>query len=275
MTPFQTSNPALATDSSNPFAFRDAGAMEAITQTATMAGVIQKTTFLVTLAMAAGVGGFMVFKAYPATLWVGSIAAFVITLGIFFVMRGNPMRAIWLAPLYALVQGALLGGVTGIMEQLLIARLGTSVPGGLAFQALVVTGGAMGATLILYRAGILRPTQRFKAVLGAATLGIMITYLISFALSFFGISMPFISLASTMESGTVGLIGLGLNLVILVIASLTLVTDFGMIEDQVNAGAPKRMEWYCGFALLVTLAWIYFEAVKLIVRLAMIFGRRN
>ncbi len=274
MTTFQTSNPALAVDGSNPFAFRDGMALDQ-RDTATMGGVIQKTALLVGMAMAAGVGGYLLFQAFPAALWVGSIAAFVVTLGIFFVMRGNPLRAVWLAPIYALVQGALLGGVTGIMEQVLISQLGKTVPGGLAFQALVVTGAAMASMLVLYSAGILRPTRRFNAILGAAVLGIMFTYLASFVLSFFGMNMPFISLGSTLETGRAGWIGIGLNLVILVIASLTLVTDFGMIEEQVKAGAPRRMEWYCGFALLVTLAWIYFEAVKLIVRLAAMFGRRD
>ena len=88
-----------------------------------------------------------------------------------------------------------------------------------------------------------------------------------------GIQLPFISLGSTMATGMSGYIGLGLNLFILGIASFMLIFDFKLIEDKVNAGAPRYMEWFCGFALIVSLAWIYFEAVKLVLRLSSLFGR--
>lgn len=273
----QTSNPVLNNTEAfrNPFAYND-GAL-AKSDVCTMSGVIGKTSFLVTLAMAAGVAGYVVLgpQGYaPQMMWIASITAFVVSLGIFFVMFGKPQLAKFFAPVYAITQGVFLGGFTGFAEQML-ANMGRSVPGGLAIQALVVTFGAFGAMLILYQARIVRPSRRLGAVLGVATLGIALTYLLSFVLSFFGIQMPFISLGSTLATGKVGLIGLGLNLVILGVAAFSLVMDFGQVEANVESGAPKYMEWYCGFALLVTLAWIYFEAVKLIMRLAMLFGRRD
>ena len=93
--------------------------------------------------------------------------------------------------------------------------------------------------------------------------------MISLILSFFGMGVPFISVFTTPMEGTGMWIGLGINLFILLIASLMLIIDFGIIEQRIKAGSPKRMEWFCGFILLVALAWIYIESVQLIARLAM------
>jgi uncharacterized YccA/Bax inhibitor family protein len=112
-------------------------------------------------------------------------------------------------------------------------------------------------------------------VLSVATLGIMLTYLVSFVMSLFGASMPFLSIGSAMEGGNAALIGLGINLLVLVVAALWFVVDFRQIEEMVAAGAPKQMEWYGAFGLIVTLAWVYLEALKLAFRLAMLFGRRD
>jgi len=113
-------------------------------------------------------------------------------------------------------------------------------------------------------------------VIYTATAGVMMIYLISFVLMIFGgPTLPFITLGSAFQGGTPALIGLGLNVAILGLASLWLVIDFKTVEDQVNAGAPKYMEWYCGFALLVTLAWIYYEAVKLAFRVAILLNSRD
>ena len=94
-------------------------------------------------------------------------------------------------------------------------------------------------------------------------------------MSMFGAQMPFLSLGSAMEGGNTALIGIGLNLLILGVASLWLIIDFGMIEKQVKSAAPKQMEWFCAFILMVTLVWIYLEAVKLCFRLAILFGNRR
>lgn len=104
----------------------------------------------------------------------------------------------------------------------------------------------------------------------------MIVYLISWPLGLlFNIDLPFIGLTSAFGQGWTPLIGLGINFLILGLASMWLIIDFGMIEEKVQAGAPRHMEWYCGFALLVTLAWIYYEALKLAFRLAILLGGRD
>jgi uncharacterized YccA/Bax inhibitor family protein len=127
----------------------------------------------------------------------------------------------------------------------------------------------------LYHFKILKPTKKFKAVVGVLTLGIFLTYLISFVMSMFGAQMPFLSIGSALQGGQAAYIGLGLNVMILGVASLWLIIDFGMIEKQLNDGAPKHMEWFSAFILMVTLVWIYLEAVKLCFRLAILFGRKR
>ena len=139
----------------------------------------------------------------------------------------------------------------------------------------VITISILVAMLALYSFRILRPTETFVSVIKVATAGIMITYVLSFALSFFGVALPFVSLGSAFAGGTAALIGLGINVFILGVASMWLIIDFKLVEERVAEGGPKYMEWYCGFALLVTLAWIYLEAVKLVIRLAVLFGGRD
>ncbi len=107
------------------------------------------------------------------------------------------------------------------------------------------------------------------------TLGVMITYGLSWILYLFGASMPFVSLNSALQGGTPALIGIGLNVLILGIASMWLIIDFKLVEDIAARGEPKVIEWYGAFGLMVTLAWIYFEAVKLVFRLALLFGSRD
>ena len=112
--------------------------------------------------------------------------------------------------------------------------------------------------------------------MSVATLGIMLTYVLSFLMALlFGASLPLISLSSAATGGTMAWVAVGINVLILGIAAMWLIVDFGMIEQRIAAGGPRSIEWYCTFALLVSLAWIYFEAVKLVFRLALIFGNRD
>jgi uncharacterized YccA/Bax inhibitor family protein len=94
-------------------------------------------------------------------------------------------------------------------------------------------------------------------------------------LSLFGVSLPFISIGSAFEGSTPALIGLGINVLVLGLASLWLVVDFRVIDDAVQAGAPREAEWYLAFGLVVTLVWVYIEALKLAFRLAAMFGGKR
>lgn len=276
---WQSSNPILA---NNDDAFSQyygnksflAGA-EAKSNVTTLQGVVNKTAILVGIAVACGAIGYSVFANYPQVYWISGIASLVICLGIGMVLRGKPSLAPIYAPIYAVTEGVFLGAFTAIADSILASR-GLAVAGGVGVQAFIVTAAVMTSMLLLYKARIIRPTETLKSVICVATGGIMLAYLVSFALSFFWQPLPLISFYSAVNSsGPIGFLGLGINLFILGIAALWLVIDFKEVEDRVADGSPKYMEWYCGFALLVSLAWIYYEAVKLIVRVAVLLGDRK
>lgn len=267
----QSSNPALQNDQ----AFQELrGIFAGQADVATLQGIVNKTGILLLLAVSAGAGGYQLVATMPSIMWISAIAAFGICLGVYFVIARKPAMAKVLGPVYAIVEGCFLGALSGALDRTL-AQMGYAVAGGVAVQAFVITISILLAMLALYSFRILRPTRRFTAIVSVATAGIMLTYLISFGLSFFGMSLPLVSLNSAFAGGTAGLIGVGINVLILGVASMWLIIDFGMIEQQVARQGPKTMEWFCAFALMVTLAWIYLEAVKLVFRLAILFGNRD
>ena len=112
-----------------------------------------------------------------------------------------------------------------------------------------------------YRSGLIKPTENFKLGIVAATGGIAIVYLISFIMSFFGSGMGIMSIQNA------SLMSVGFSLVVVVIAALNLVLDFDFIEEGAEKGAPKFMEWYGAFGLLVTLIWLYLEILRLLAKL--------
>ena len=265
-------------DSSNPAIgdqFHDAfdGVMQPADRT-TMNGVIAKTGMLSAIAVGAGsiCYGLTVGNMGVATItWaVGMIASLVV----FFAVRTKPARAKVFGPIYALGMGGFLGSLTSMLDQILAAQGISTMPLGL--QAFIITGSLFFSMLGLYRAGLLKPTRRFTAVLSTVTLGIMVTYAISIVLSIFtDMSIPFISLNSAFEGGAAPLIGLGVNVAILLVAALWFIVDFGEVEAAVKTGAPKVMEWYCGYILLTTLVWVYYEAVKVAFRVAILLSDRE
>ena len=270
---WETSNPALRNDE----AFRQLqGVFEAgrAANVATVQGVVNKTAVLALLAVAAGAGGSALVASMPSLLWITNITAFVVSLGVFFVIARRPEAARVVAPVYAIVQGAFLGAFTGVVDQAL-ASAGAAVTGGVGLQAFIITASILVAMLGLYKAGIVRPGKLLVSIVSVATAGIMLTYLASFILSFFGVALPFVSLGSAFAGGKMAMIGVGVNVVVLGVAALWLVIDFGMIQERVAAGGTKAEEWYCAHALMVSLAWVYFEAVKLVFRVAMILNRRD
>ncbi|MDA1008474.1 MAG: Bax inhibitor-1/YccA family protein [Planctomycetota bacterium] len=266
-----STNPVLA-DASLSNVLR-AHRNEAMQGVATVQGIVNKTTGCVILATLTGVGGYALATEFPAMSWVIMIVASIASLIVFFTLARTPERCAIGAPMYASIQGVALGAITWVFESILAAQ-GGSVMGGLALQAFVITIALMLAMLGAYRMGLIRPTARFKAFMSVATIGIALVYLVSFILSMFSIHMPFISMGSALEGGTPALIGIGLNVLILGIAALWFVIDFGKIEEAVNSGAPSSMEWFLTFGLIVSLAWVYLEALKLAFRLALM-GRRN
>ncbi|NDQ57908.1 MAG: Bax inhibitor-1/YccA family protein [Acidipila sp.] len=158
------------------------------------------------------------------------------------------------APAYALLQGLVLGGISALLE--------VRFPG-IAIQAVGLTLGTLVCMLLAYQAGMVRATENFKLGVVAATGGICLLYLVTMGLGFFGVQVPQIYAA--------GPIGIAFSLFVVVIAALNLVLDFDLIERGAAQGAPKYMEWYGAFALMVTLIWLYMEILRLVSKLR---GRR-
>jgi uncharacterized YccA/Bax inhibitor family protein len=151
------------------------------------------------------------------------------------------------APIYALLEGLVLGGLSATIE--------LRYPG-IAIQAVGLTFGTLFVLLMAYRSGLIKVTQKFRLGIVAATGGIFFFYLAEMLLGFFGIQFTSINGA--------GPIGIGFSLVIVAIAALNLVLDFDFIEQGVQVGAPKYMEWYGAFGIMVTLVWLYLEILRLL-----------
>lgn len=272
---WNSTNPALANDDAF-HQFYGKAMMDRRADVATLQGVVNKTAILSIIAVAGGMLGYWLLSTRQitgSTLMIGNLVGLVVVFGVYMGIYRQPKNAVFLAPVYAIVEGVFLGMFTALAEWLL-AQKGIKVPGGVALQAFIITAACLGSMLALYSMGILRATDTFKRVILTATMAIGVTYLISFIASFF-VQVPFITMWSAAnETGGAAWIGLGINLLILAIASLTLIIDFDMIEKQLKSEAPKYMEWYCGFALLVTLAWIYYESVKMVIRIASLLNKR-
>jgi uncharacterized YccA/Bax inhibitor family protein len=148
----------------------------------------------------------------------------------------------------------MLGGISSLFERM--------YPG-IVMQAVLLTFGTLGSLLLAYTSRLIRATENFKLGVVAATGGVALFYLVSMILGFFGVQIPMIY-------GS-GLIGIGFSAVVVVIAALNLVLDFGFIEQGAAEGAPKYMEWYAAFGLIVTLVWLYMEILRLLSKLQ---GRR-
>jgi uncharacterized YccA/Bax inhibitor family protein len=176
----------------------------------------------------------------------GAIAGFIVAMVLCFKHSWAPV----LAPTYALLEGLFLGGVSAMYA----ARFG-----GIVFQAVALTFGTLFALLAAYQCGFIRATEKFKMGIIAATGGIFVVYLVSMVLGFFGVQIPGIF-------GS-GMVGIGFSVVVVVIAALNLVLDFDMIEQGARSGAPKYMEWYGAFGLMVTLVWLYLEILRLLSKL--------
>lgn len=239
----RSGNPALTADTFtrvSPFAADDS---------MTITGTVNKTAMSLAVLMVAAM--YVWGKGAQGQLpmfwvWGGVIGGFVMALATAF----KPVWAPYTTPLYAALEGLALGGISYVFEQ--------TYPGIVA-QAVFLTFGTLGALLFAYRSGLIRATENFKLGVFAATGGIGLVYLLSFVLGFFGISVPLIH-----SSGTFGIL---FSMFVVVIAALNLVLDFDFIEQGAERGAPKYMEWYGAFGLLVTLVWLYLEILRLLTKL--------
>jgi uncharacterized YccA/Bax inhibitor family protein len=161
-----------------------------------------------------------------------------------------PRISPWTSPIYAVLEGLALGGISAVFEY---------IYPGIVLQAVTLTMGVLVFMLMLYASGMVTVSEKFKVAVIAATGAIALTYLVTILLGFFGITVPYIH-------GS-GVIGIAFSVFVVVIASLNLLLDFDLIAQNAARGAPKYMEWYCGFGLLVTLVWLYLEVLRLLAKL--------
>ena len=218
----------------------------------TLAGTVNKTGML--LLMAVLTATFTWYQvSTPAGivgagpyLWGGMIGGLVLALVTVFKKEWSPVTA----PLYALVEGFFLGAISAMFNHMYE---------GIVMQAVLLTFGTLFALLFVYRTGLIKATENFKLGVAAAPGGIFLVYMASIVLGLFGIQIPMIH-----ESG---IVGIGFSLFVVVIAALNLVLDFDFIETGAEQGAPKYMEWYGAFGLMVTLVWLYIEFLRLLAKL--------
>jgi uncharacterized YccA/Bax inhibitor family protein len=239
----RTSNPALNEKVFTAIPYYGENAM-------TIGGTVNKTGLLLILAVLSGS-----FTWHQATQnaegvlpWVlgGAIGGFIVALVTIFKKDWAAVTA----PIYALLEGLFLGAISALLE---------AQYKGIVSSAMILTFGTLGTLLIAYRMGLIRATETFKSIVMAATGGIALFYVIAFVMGLFGASVPLIHNATPM--------GIGFSVVVVIVAALNLVLDFDFIEQGAASGAPKYMEWYAAFGLMVTLVWLYLEILRLLAKL--------
>ncbi len=221
------------------------------TETMTIEGTVNKTSISLLLLILSA--SYTWINPSPGLMMLGFIGGFILALVTIFKKIWAPFTV----PGYALLEGLALGGISRIFE--------LQYPG-IASQAIFLTFGILAALLFAYKSGIIKPTENFKLGVFAATGGIAIMYLISFIMSFFGSGL------SLMNPNNASMMSIGFSMFVVVIASLNLVLDFDFIEEGAERGAPKYMEWYGAFGLLITLIWLYLEILRLLAKMQ---SRRN
>lgn len=241
----RTSNPALT----EALFQKQAGPSVAGASTMTVSGTVNKTFLLLLLALGTATWTWSMYfgqgnpTAIQGLMLGGAIGGFITAIVTVFKPKWSAVSA----PIYALLEGLFLGGISAMFE----ARFQ-----GITTQAVLLTLCVTGIMLALYRSGTIKVTEKFRMGVIGATGGIALMYMLSWILGMFGIGIPFIH-------GN-GLIGIGISLVIVGVAALNLVLDFDFIEKGAQYGAPRYMEWYGAFGLMVTLVWLYLELLRLL-----------
>jgi uncharacterized YccA/Bax inhibitor family protein len=244
---FKSSNPAL-TDK----IFSKAGAYTS-DETMTVQGTMNKTLLMLLLVLLGAAFTWRVFfeslNPSSVTLWMiaGGIGGFITSLVIIFSPKSAPIAA----PIYSVLEGLFLGGIS--------AFFAAQYTNTIIFQAVGLTFATFLLMLLAYRSGTIRATARFRTGVLVATGAIALMYGISFILGLFGVNIGFIH-----SNGPLGII---ISLVIVGVAALNLILDFDFIDRASNQGAPKYMEWYGAFGLMVTLVWLYIEFLRLLSKL--------
>ena len=235
----RSGNPALNKNTFKNFTAVDGNTM-------TIDGTVNKTAFSLIILL------FCAFYTYSSNntslIWFGIIGGFILAIATMFKKEWSPFTV----PAYAALEGLALGGISSIYNHMYT---------GIVQQAIFLTIGIFGALLFAYKTKIIQPSENFKLGIFAATGGIGVVYLINFVMRFWGSGLSIMSIENA------SMMSIGFSLFVVVIASLNLVLDFDFIEQGAERGAPKYMEWYGAFGLMVTLVWLYIEILRLLSKL--------
>ncbi|MCX6315270.1 MAG: Bax inhibitor-1/YccA family protein [Sphingobacteriales bacterium] len=248
---FKSGNPALSENR-----FKDT-VLDNVVNTdnaMTVRGTLNKFGFLFLMVMGAAFYSWKEFagggNVMPLIL-IGAFGGLGVAIVLIFKKEWSP----YLAPAYALLEGLFVGAISAQYNYAFAAKAPN-----LIINAVGLTFGTAIAMYLLYSFGIIKATQKFKAIVMTATMGIAVFYLLTWVISFFGIDIAFLHEGSLM--------GIGFSLFVVAIAALNLILDFDMIENGAQLGAPKYMEWYGAFGLMVTIIWLYLEILRLLSKLS-------
>jgi uncharacterized YccA/Bax inhibitor family protein len=245
----KTSNPALGDKTFRDLANAGPSGILDSAGHMTLSGTVNKTGILLLCCMATAAWTWRLFlverdpSSVIGLMLVGLIGGLIFSMVTIFKQSWAPVTA----PIYALLEGLALGGISAMFE--------TRYPG-IGIQAVSLTFGTLFVLLLAYRSGLIKVTEKFKLGIIAATGGICVFYILQLLLGFVGFHFTTIN-----GSGPIGIL---FSLVVVTIAALNLVLDFDFIEQGVAVGAPKYMEWYGAFGIMVTLVWLYLEILRLL-----------
>jgi uncharacterized YccA/Bax inhibitor family protein len=245
-TQLKTSNPALGRNT-----FTVNGVAAGYGPTMTISGTVNKSGILMLCVLATALWSWnQFFTNGPAAVggytMLGAFGGFIVAMVTVFKKEWSPITA----PVYALLEGLFLGALSAMFEM--------RFPG-IAIESVALTFGTCFCLLLAYRSGLIRPSQKFTLGIIAATGGIAVVYFASMILGLFHVQVPGI-----FGSGPVGIL---FSIAVVVVAALNLILDFSFIEEGAYRGAPKYMEWYGAFGLMVTLVWLYLEIIRLLSKL--------
>lgn len=225
-------------------------------ETMTVRGTMNKFGFLMLMVMAGAAFAWQWFNGgkdiFPLMIG-GALGGLVIALVITFKKQWSP----FLAPAYAIVEGLFVGGISAYFNYLFQEKYP-----GIVTHAVLLTFAVAASMYLLYTLRIIKVTERLRSIIFIATASIAIFYLLSWVLGFFGIHFSFLS------ANNGSMFSIIFSLAVIGIAALNLLLDFDMIEKGSEMGAPKYMEWYGAFGLLVTLVWLYLEILRLLAKLS-------
>jgi uncharacterized YccA/Bax inhibitor family protein len=256
MSTFKTGNPTLTEKIFDKSLHETAGSFGVMS----IRGTMNKFGFLLLMVMASAMFIWNIyaegnFQTATTLMLVGAIGGFILALVIMF----KPTWAAYIVPAYGILEGLFIGGISAFFNQM----FAKSYPN-LIIHAVGLTMGVALAMFLLYNFRIITVTNKFRSIIMSATMGIGLFYLIVWILGLFGVDMGFAFDSSPLS--------IGISLFIVGIAAMNLLLDFDAIEQAAEMGAPKYMEWYGAFGLLVTLVWLYLEILKLLSKLNSLFS---